>query len=57
MADARWHATVARSANKEIGQPIRSSAANVNEFWHWSLSPNDDLLDPSFKNGGQRGVG
>ncbi len=57
MDDAKWHATVAHSANREIGQPIRSSAVSVNGFWRWSLSPSDDPLNPSLKNDGHRGCG
>lgn len=56
MADVRWHATVAHSANKGIGQPTRSSAVSVSGFLRLSLNLSDDhLLAPSLKNRDQSG--
>lgn len=55
-ADAKWHATVDHSANREIGQPIRSSAVSVNGFWLWSLSQSDDPPQPQFEERWSRGV-
>lgn len=55
-ADAKWHATAAHSANREIGRPTRSSAVSVNGFWPWNLSLNDDPFKPQFEERWSQGV-
>lgn len=50
---ARWRATVALSASRGTGPPIRSSVASASGCWPSSLSPSDDLPSPSPGRGGR----